>query len=45
MAGVGEAASEGADEEEEKDLDAADPGDVGGRAAECGYIVGLEDTE
>ena len=45
MACVGEAASEGADEEEEKDLDAANPGDVGGGAAECGYVVGLEDTE
>lgn len=45
VAGVGEAAGKGADEEEEEDLDGADPGDVGGGAAECGGVVGLEESE
>lgn len=45
VACVCEAAGEGADEEEEEDLDAADPGDVGGWAREGGHVVGLEDAE
>lgn len=42
---VGGAAGEGADEEEEEDLRAADPGDVGGRVAKGGDVVGLEDAK
>lgn len=42
VAGVDEAAGEGADEEEEEDGDGADPGDVGGGAREEVGVVGLE---
>lgn len=45
ISGVGEAAGEGSDEEEEEDLDGADPGDGAGGSLECAYVVGLEDAE
>ncbi len=45
VARVGEAAGEGADEEEEEDLEGADPGDVRGRAVQRGGVVGLEEAE
>lgn len=45
VAGVGGAAGEGADEEQQEDLDAADPGDVGGRVAQGLHVVGLEHAE
>lgn len=45
VACVCEAACKGADEEEEEDLDGADPGDCRGWEVECGGVVGLEDTE
>ena len=43
--GVGGAAGERADEEEEEDLHGADPGDVRGGVVESGDVVGLEDAE
>lgn len=45
VACVGEAATEGADEEEEEDLEGADPGYVRRRAAEKSGVVGLKDAE
>jgi hypothetical protein len=45
VSGVGEAAGEGADEEEEEDVEGADPGNVGFGAVEGGDIIALEQTE
>lgn len=42
---VCEAARECADEEEEKDLDRTDPGDVAWWPIQSCYVVGLEDSE
>lgn len=45
IAGVAEPAGQGAHKEEEEDLAGADPGDVRGRPAEGGGVVGLEQAE
>lgn len=45
VAGICEAAAEGADEEEEEDLETADPGDVGRRPVEEANVEGLEHAE
>jgi hypothetical protein len=45
VAGVGEPAGERADEEDEEELDRADPGDVGGWTVQGGGVVRLEDAE
>jgi hypothetical protein len=42
---VCETARERADEEEEKDLDGPDPGDVAGRFVESRCVVGLKNAE
>lgn len=45
VAGVGEAAGDGADEEEQKDVEGADPGDFAGGAVEERGVVGLESAK
>ncbi|KAI9643208.1 hypothetical protein NHQ30_007824 [Ciborinia camelliae] len=45
VAGVGQAAGEGPDEEEQEYLHGADPGDGGGGELERADVVGLEDAE
>ncbi|KFY49708.1 hypothetical protein V496_09849 [Pseudogymnoascus sp. VKM F-4515 (FW-2607)] len=45
VAGIGEAAAEGADEEEEEDLETTDPGNVGRWAVEEADVEGLEHAE